>query len=191
MFWGWKSGFFRVVAESCCGASCRATVWVRWCRSMVKSMHKRTLASSSSICCHTWPTPCLTAQFSSRITARLTRLAPPWRFCAKRDQQNGLAGSVARPEHYRECVGQNQAPALPRRSRHSRCSRAARQALWYTIGYQYLNKLIESMPRRCEMVIKNFGYPIDYWLVHFYLLNYVFVNFGFLNFRAISLSGLQ
>ena len=34
--------------------------------------------------------------------------------------------------------------------------------LWFTIGYQYINRLLESMPRRCEMVIKNFGYPIDY-----------------------------
>ena len=33
---------------------------------------------------------------------------------------------------------------------------------WESLSVEYLQKLVESMPRRCAAVLNNRGYPIDY-----------------------------
>ncbi len=80
----------------------------------------------------------------------------PWCYCA------WLASKLAWPEPHRESIGKRK--MRDTRSNNADELKATVKETWASIPPQQCHKLITSMPRRIEAVIKAKGAPTKYWV---------------------------
>ncbi len=82
----------------------------------------------------------------------------PWCYCA------WLASKLAWPEPHRESMGYCQEEDERHQTQQCRWAEGHCQRNWASIPPQQCHKLITSMPRRIEAVIKAKGAPTKYWV---------------------------
>ncbi len=82
----------------------------------------------------------------------------PWCWCA------WLASKLTRPEHHREYMGIVKRKMRNKRPKNADELKATIKETWASIPPQQCHKLITSMPRRIEAVIKAKGAPAKYWV---------------------------
>ncbi len=82
----------------------------------------------------------------------------PWCYCA------WLASKLAWPEPHRESMGYCQEEDERHQTQQCRWAEGHCQETWASIPPQQCHKLITSMPRRIEAVIKAKGAPTKYWV---------------------------
>ncbi len=82
----------------------------------------------------------------------------PWCWCA------WLASKLTRPEPHRESMGYCQEENEKQETKNADELKATVKETWASIPPQQCHKLITSMPRRIEAVIKAKGAPTKYWV---------------------------
>ncbi len=82
----------------------------------------------------------------------------PWCWCA------WLASKLTRPEPHRESMGYCQEENEKQETKHADELKATVKEIWASIPPQQCHKLITSMPRRIEAVIKANGAPTKCWV---------------------------
>ncbi len=82
----------------------------------------------------------------------------PWCYCA------WLASKLTWPEPHRESMGYCQEEDERHQTQQCRWPEGAIKETWASIPPQQCHKLITSMPRRIEAVIKSKGAPTKYWV---------------------------